>query len=389
MSPHFHRLCPPPHSSSPFHHIVPISSLAWMSPLLLHCLPPVQPLSWIFLIAHVLHHTRLHPSIASFPTSLLSQMSPHFHCLCPPPHSSSPFHHFVSHLFTFPDVPPFSSPMPSTALIFTLLSHRSHLFACLDVPPSPALPSTSPTPQFDHFLRLCPPPQSSSPFHRFISHLFAFLDVPPFSSPMSSAALVFTLLSLHLPHLFTCPDVLHCLPPLQPLGWIISCPFPPPHSSSPFCCFVSHLFTCLDVPTSPTLPCTTLSLHFPHLFTCPDVLHHLPPLQPLGWIISCPSPPLHSSSPFRCFVSHLFTCLDVPPSPALPSTTPNPRLDHFTTFSPPYMPPPFHYFCGPLPPPTSQVALPCCHIPTPILLQLLKARFTRLHPSCSLQDHLQ
>src|SRR6266702_2594696 len=276
------------------------------------------------------HRSHLFACLDVPPSPALPSTSPTpqldlFDCPCPPPHSSSPFHHFVSHLFTFPDVPPFSSPMPSTALIFTLSSHRSHLFACLDVPPSPALPSTSPTPQLDHFLRLCPPPQSSSPFHRFISHLFAFLDVPPFSSPMSSAALVFTLLSLHLPH----------------------------------------------------------------LFTCPDVLHYLPPLQPLGWIISCPSPPLHSSSPFRCFVSHLFTCLDVPPSPALPSTTPIPRLDHFTTFSPPYMPPPFHYFCGPLPPPTSQGALPCCLIPTSILLQLLKARFTRLHPSCSLQDHLQ
>src|SRR6266702_1555289 len=147
--------------------------------------------------------------------------------------------------------------MPSTALVFTLPSHRSHLIACLDVPPSPAPPSTSPTPRLDLFLRLHPPPHSSSPFRHFISHLFACPDVPPFSLPMSSAALVFTLPSLRLPRLFTCPDVLRRPPPLQPLGWIISCPSPPPHSSSPFCRFVSHLFACPDVPPSPAPPSTT------------------------------------------------------------------------------------------------------------------------------------
>jgi hypothetical protein len=34
-----------------------------------------------------------------------------------------------------------------------------------------------------------------------------------------------------------------------------------------------------------------------------------------------------------CFVSHLFTCPDVPPPPALPSTTPTPRLDHFIAYT--------------------------------------------------------
>src|SRR6266571_4558082 len=82
----------------------------------------------------------------------------------------------------------------------------SHLFACPDVPPSPAPPSTSPTPRLDLFDCPRPPPHSSSPFRRFISHLFAFPDVPPFSSPMPSAALVFTLPS-HRSHLFACPDV--------------------------------------------------------------------------------------------------------------------------------------------------------------------------------------
>src|SRR6266702_2010269 len=67
-----------------------------MSPLLLRCLPPVQPLCWIIFFAYVLHHNRLHPSIASFPTSSLARMSPHFHHLHPPPHLSSPFHPFVS-----------------------------------------------------------------------------------------------------------------------------------------------------------------------------------------------------------------------------------------------------------------------------------------------------
>src|SRR6266571_2182045 len=75
-----------------------------------------------------------------------------------------------------------------------------------------------------HFHRLCPPPHSSSPFCRFVSHLFTCPDVPPFSSPTSSAALVFTLPSLRLPHLFTCLDVLRRLLPLRPLGWTISPP---------------------------------------------------------------------------------------------------------------------------------------------------------------------
>ncbi len=302
MSPHFHCLCPPPHSSSPFHHIIPISSLAWMSPLLLHHLPPVQPLGWIFLIAHVLHRTRLHPSIASFPTSSLSRMSPHFHHLCPPLHSSSPFCHII----------PISS-----------LAQTSPLLLC-------HLPPVQPLSWIIFFTYVL----HCNHLHPSISHLFTCSDVPPFSSPMSSATLVFTLLSLHLPHLFTCPDVLHCLPPLQPLSWIISCPFPPLHLSSPCCRFISHLFACPDVPPSPALPSTTPSLHFPHLFTCLDVLHHLPPLQPLGWIISCPSPPPHSSLPFHHFISHLFACPDVPPSPTLPSTTPIPRLEHFTAVMP-------------------------------------------------------
>jgi hypothetical protein len=33
------------------------------------------------------------------------------------------------------------------------------------------------------------------------------------------------------------------------------------------------------------------------------------------------------------FVSHLFACSDVPPPPALPSTTPTPRLDHFIAYA--------------------------------------------------------
>src|SRR6266702_4664771 len=127
-------------------------------------------------------------------------------------------------VFTLPLLrfPPLCFPRcPPIFIAYAL--HHTHLHPSITLFPTSSLSHISP-----HFLRLCPPPHSSSPFHRFISHLFAFLDVPPFSSPMSSAALVFTLLSLHLPHLFTCPDVLHCLPPLQPLGWIISCPFPPP-----------------------------------------------------------------------------------------------------------------------------------------------------------------
>src|SRR6266702_3464011 len=109
-----------------------------------------------------------------------------------PPFSCTAFHQ------SNPSVGSFSLPTSSTALVFTLPSHRSHLFACPDVPPSPVPPSTSPTPQLDHFLCLCPPPQSSSPFHRFVSHLFACPDVPPFSSPTSSAALVFTLPSCYV-----------------------------------------------------------------------------------------------------------------------------------------------------------------------------------------------
>src|SRR6266702_1236629 len=208
MSPHFHRLCPPPHSSSPFHHIVPISSLAWMSPLLLHCLPPVQPLSWIFLIAHVLHLTplpsprcplfffasalrctHLHPSVTSFPSLCLPGC---------PPFSCTAFHQ------SNPSVGSFSSPMSSTAIIFTLPSLHfpplrfpgcppifiTYVLCCtclrpsvpssppsLHLPRFPALPSTTPTSRLDHFM------------------------------PISSTALIFALPLLRFPplHLSGCP----------------------------------------------------------------------------------------------------------------------------------------------------------------------------------------
>src|SRR6266702_1438871 len=81
MSPHFHRLCPPPHLSSPFcPFISPISSLAQMSCTAFHH----SNLSVGSFHAHFLHCTCLHPSVASFPTSSLVWMSPLLpHCLVP------------------------------------------------------------------------------------------------------------------------------------------------------------------------------------------------------------------------------------------------------------------------------------------------------------------
>src|SRR6266702_3264427 len=157
---------------------------------------------------------------------------------------------------------------------------------------------------------------------------------------MSSTAIIFTLPSLHFPPLRFpgCPPIfityVLCCTCLHP-----SVPSSPPSLHLPRCPALpsttptSQLDHFMPI-SSTALVFTLLSLHFPHLFTCLDVLHHLPPLQPLGWIISCPSPPPHSSLPFHHFISHLFACPDVPPSPTLPSTTPIPRLEHFTAVMP-------------------------------------------------------
>src|SRR6266702_2927808 len=329
--------------------------------------------------SHLIACLDVPPSPAPPSTSPTPQLDL-FDCPHPPPHSSSPFHRFISHLFTFPDVPPFSSPMPSASLVLTLLPHPSHLFACPVLPPPPAPPSTSPSPQLDHFLRLRPPPQSSSPFRHFVSHLFACPDVPPFSSPTSSATLVFTLPSLRLPRLFTCPDVLRHLPPLQPLGWIISCPFPPLHSSSPFHHFVSHLFSCPDVPPSPALPSTTPSLHFPRLSTCLDVLRRLPPLQPLSWIISCPSlhrTRLHPSITFVALyllqrLTVRFPAASYPP----PSSSNFSRRASLTSTLPLLL----QLF-------TSNTSR--CTSLLLVSIQFLMGTIYLFRPSCSLQDHLR
>src|SRR6266702_1307154 len=249
--------------------------------------------------------------------------------------------------------------MPSTTLIFTLSSHRSHLFACLDVPPSPALPSTSPTPQLDLFDCPCPPPHSSSPFHCFVSHLFAFPDVPPFSLPMPSTTLIFTLPSLCFPplHFPTSPPIFfayalhrtHLHPsvasfPTSSLSWMSPhfhhlCPLL--HLSSPFCPFISPISSLAQ------MSCTAFHhsnlsvgsfhahfLHHPHLH--PSVasfptssLVWMSPLLPHCLVPLCPFiSPISSLARMSCttfhhsnlsvgsFHAHLLHCTHLRPSVA-------------------------------------------------------------------------
>jgi hypothetical protein len=79
---------------------------------------------------------------------------------------------------------------------------------------------------------------------------------------------------------------------------------------------VVSLLTALE----PAKPKTIMPAGVASLQNCR--LDHLCPLQ-------------HSLPPFRyvCSLSHLFTCLNVPPHPVPLSTSPIIRLDHFDTFN--------------------------------------------------------
>src|SRR6266702_2927806 len=218
--------------------------------------------------------------------------------------------------------------MPSTALVFTLPSHRSHLIACLDVPPSPAPPSTSPTPQLDLFDFPHPPPHSSAPFHRFVSHLFPFPDVPPFSSPMPSTSLVFTLPSLHFPplHFPGCPPIFiaYALRLTRPHPSATSfpslrLPSPPPSSCAAFHQSIPSVGSFSSPTSSASIVFTLPSLRFPPLRLpgCPPIF--------IAYVLrhTCLHPSVPSSPP----------SLHLPGCPAPPSTTPTSRLDHFMPIS--------------------------------------------------------
>jgi hypothetical protein len=106
-----------------------------------------------------------------------------------------------------------------------------------------------------------------------------------------------------------------------------------PHSDASTCLIYCSLTSCSELYTSKVfgasmfspvlydlmLPCFLKCTHL-HSLVHPPALFHCAQTSPTARLCG------H-------FVSHLFTCPDVPPPPALPSTTPTPRLDHFITYS--------------------------------------------------------
>src|SRR6266702_4029721 len=308
--------------------------------------------------------------------------------------------------------------MPSTALVFTLPSHRSHLIACLDVPPSPAPPSTSPTPQLDLFDFPHPPPHSSAPFHRFVSHLFPFPDVPPFSSPMPSTTLVFTLPSLHFPplHFPGCPPIFiaYALRHTRLHPSVTSFPTsslarmsphfhrlrPPPHLSSPFRPFVSPVsslarMSCATFHHS-NLSVGSFHAHLHHrtrllpsvasfptsslVQMSPLLPHRLLPLRSLGWTISMPSlhrTRLHPSITFVALyllqrLKVRFPAASYPP----PSSSNFSRRASLTSTLPLLL----RLF-------TSNTSR--CASLLLVSVQFLMGTIYLFRPSCSLQDHLR
>ncbi len=79
----------------------PTSSLVWMSPLLLHCLLPLQSLGWT-ISPPSLHHTHLHPSVTFAALYLLQHLKVRFPAASYPPPSSSNFSRRASLTSTLP-----------------------------------------------------------------------------------------------------------------------------------------------------------------------------------------------------------------------------------------------------------------------------------------------